>query len=230
MASTSAVSMAIMPLTNKPTTNMFFNPLTIKVSSSKTLLAAPCKRMVVRSSLKEKAVTAMTAAALTASMVVPDVAQAAASGVTPSLNNFLLSIGAGGVVLAGILGAIIGVSNFDPVKRDLMRRLMEGEAYQLMGNAGIQFDGKTMQMFQKSFVQVQNLLDHNRVLINEINQNHESKVPDNLSRNVGLIRELNNNIRRVVHLYSDLSSNLSKDSEGDSRLDAKALHKRIRPA
>ncbi|RQW14432.1 Photosystem II reaction center X protein [Rhodobacteraceae bacterium CH30] len=36
---------------------------------------------------------------------------------TPSLNNFLLSIGAGGVVLAGILGAIIGVSNFDPVKR-----------------------------------------------------------------------------------------------------------------
>nr|GEU57478.1 photosystem II PsbX [Tanacetum cinerariifolium] len=110
------VSMAIMPLTNKPTTNMFFNPLTIKVSSSKTLLA--CKRMmVVKSSMKEKAVTAMTAAALTASMMVPDVAQAAASGVTPSLNNFLLSIGAGGVVLAGILGAIIGVSNFDPVKR-----------------------------------------------------------------------------------------------------------------
>lgn len=66
--------------------------------------------------MKEKAMTAMTAAALTASMVVPDVAQAA-SGVTPSLNNFLLSIGAGGVVLAGILGAIIGVSNFDPVKR-----------------------------------------------------------------------------------------------------------------
>nr|GEU57479.1 protein ELF4-LIKE 3 [Tanacetum cinerariifolium] len=100
---------------------------------------------------------------------------------------------------------------------------MEGEA--------IQFDGKTMKMFQKSFVQVQNLLDHNRVLIDEINQNHESKVPDNLSRNVSLIRELNNNIRRVVHLYSDLSSNLSKESEGDSRLDAaKALHKRIRPA
>ncbi|PWA83774.1 photosystem II PsbX [Artemisia annua] len=116
MASTSAVSMA-MPLTNNTAlpTNKFFNPLTIKVSS-KTLLGAPCKRLVVRNSVKEKAVTAMTAAALTASMVVPDVAQAA-SGVTPSLNNFLLSIGAGGVVLAGILGAIIGVSNFDPVKR-----------------------------------------------------------------------------------------------------------------
>ncbi|PWA96994.1 hypothetical protein CTI12_AA033930 [Artemisia annua] len=114
-----------------------------------------------------------------------------------------------------------------------MRRLMEGEAYQLMGNAGFQLDGKALQMFQKSFLQVQSLLDHNRILINEINQNHDSKIPDNLSRNVGLIRELNNNIRRVVDLYSDLSSNLSKDvnsSESDSRLDAKALHKRIRPA
>lgn len=117
MASTSAVSMS-MPLTHKTTlpTTTIFNPLTLKVSSSKTLIS-PCKKLVVvKSSLKENAVTAITAAALTASMVVPEVAQAA-SGVTPSLNNFLLSIGAGTVVLAGILGAIIGVSNFDPVKR-----------------------------------------------------------------------------------------------------------------
>ncbi|XP_021980884.1 uncharacterized protein LOC110877033 [Helianthus annuus] len=114
MASTCAVSMA-MPLTNKTTiTTSFFNPLmsTLKAnSSSKTT-----KRMVVKSSLKENAVTALTAAVLTASMVVPEAAQAASS-LTPSLNNFLLSIGAGGVVLGGILGAIIGVSNFDPVKR-----------------------------------------------------------------------------------------------------------------
>ncbi|XP_076924569.1 uncharacterized protein LOC143587061 [Bidens hawaiensis] len=117
MASTSAVSMA-MPLTHKttlpPTTSSFFNPLTIRVSSSSKM--TPCKRLVVKSSLKENTVTALTAAVLTASMVVPEVAQAA-SGVTPSMNNFLLSIGAGGVVLGGILGAIIGVSNFDPVKR-----------------------------------------------------------------------------------------------------------------
>ncbi|KAI3805699.1 hypothetical protein L1987_28302 [Smallanthus sonchifolius] len=110
MASTSALSMA-MPLTHKTTTNSFFNPLTLRVSSSNTP-----KRLVVKSSMKENTVTALTAAVLTASMVVPEVAQAA-SGVTPSLNNFLLSIGAGGVVLGGILGAIIGVSNFDPVKR-----------------------------------------------------------------------------------------------------------------
>ncbi|KAJ0881963.1 putative protein EARLY FLOWERING 4 [Helianthus annuus] len=99
------------------------------------------------------------------------------------------------------------------------------------GNGGGELDGKVLQTFQKSFVQVQNILDQNRLLINEINQNHESKVPDNLSRNVGLIRELNNNIKKVVHLYSDLSSNFSKSvdvnsSEGDSRSDAK---KRTRP-
>ncbi|KAL8265569.1 hypothetical protein R6Q59_023699 [Mikania micrantha] len=116
MASTSVASMA-MPLTHKttlPPTNSFFNPLTL--SSSKTLQAAPSKRLVIKSSIKENTVTALTAAVLTASMVVPEVAQAA-SGVTPSLNNFLLSIVAGGVVLGGILGAIIGVANFDPVKR-----------------------------------------------------------------------------------------------------------------
>ncbi|NBH29358.1 Photosystem II reaction center X protein [Clostridiaceae bacterium] len=49
-------------------------------------------------------------------MIVPDVAEAA-SGVSPSLKNFLLSIVAGGVVLTAIVGAVIGVSNFDPVKR-----------------------------------------------------------------------------------------------------------------
>ncbi|KAJ0959392.1 putative protein EARLY FLOWERING 4 [Helianthus annuus] len=99
-------------------------------------------------------------------------------------------------------------------------------------------EGKGMQAFEKSFVQVQSILDQNRVLINEINQNHESKIPDNLGRNVGLIRELNNNIRKVVDLYSHLSSNFSKNMDavvqvqGDSRLAAAAaanmMHKRTR--
>ncbi|GAB2286965.1 hypothetical protein Dimus_021353 [Dionaea muscipula] len=89
--------------------------------SSKQPAAAnsrPGRRLQVHASFKEKAVTGLTAAALTASMVVPQVAEAAAgSGVSPSLKNFLLSIGAGGVVLAVIGGAVIGVSYFDPVKR-----------------------------------------------------------------------------------------------------------------
>lgn len=65
------------------------------------------------------------------------------------------------------------------------------------------FDNKVSLIFRRSFVQVQNILNQNRLLISEINQNHESKIPDDLSRNAGLIRELNN-IRRVVDLYSDL--------------------------
>ncbi|CAN7015527.1 unnamed protein product [Brassica rapa subsp. trilocularis] len=37
-----------------------------------------------------------------------------------------------------------------------------------------------LQSFQKSFVNVQDILDQNRLLINEINQNHESNQPENL--------------------------------------------------
>lgn len=61
-----------------------------------------------------QAIAGLTAAALTYSMIVPAVAEAA---VSPSLKNFLLSIVAGGVVLSAIVGAVVGVSNFDPVKR-----------------------------------------------------------------------------------------------------------------
>ncbi|KAK9923725.1 hypothetical protein M0R45_032126 [Rubus argutus] len=112
---------------------------------------------------------------------------------------------------------------------------MEGGIYTGIGN-GTELDSKVVQTFQKSFVQVQDILDQNRLLINEINQNHESKIPDNLSRNVGLIRELNNNIRRVVDLYADLSSNFSRSmeasSEGESagtlKSDGKSSEKRIR--
>ncbi|PKA47165.1 Protein ELF4-LIKE 3 [Apostasia shenzhenica] len=113
---------------------------------------------------------------------------------------------------------------------------MEGNAFSRGGN-GAQSESKMVQNFQKSFVQVQSILDQNRLLINEINQNHESKIPDNLNRNVGLIRELNNNIRRVVDLYSDLSASFTKSldssssdgisSEGTMRSEGK---KRIRSA
>uniref|UniRef100_A0ACD5X639 Uncharacterized protein n=1 Tax=Avena sativa TaxID=4498 RepID=A0ACD5X639_AVESA len=113
---------------------------------------------------------------------------------------------------------------------------MEGESFSGMGNGGgggggagghhhqqQVVDGKLIQTFHKSFVQVQSILDQNRMLISEINQNHESRAPDSLTRNVGLIRELNNNIRRVVGLYADLSASFAHrgamdgaSSEGDS--------------
>ncbi|KAK8331217.1 hypothetical protein V6Z12_A10G059400 [Gossypium hirsutum] len=97
---------------------------------------------------------------------------------------------------------------------------MEGDVFSGFSN-GTQIDGKVLQTFQKSFVQVQDILDQNRLLINEINQNHESKIPNNLSRNVGLIKELNNNIRRV--------SSEGDSSAGTFKSDGKATsQKRIR--
>nr|GMD87378.1 Photosystem II PsbX [Ipomoea batatas] len=91
----------------------FFNPLPARPSKS-VVCSRSGKRLQISASLKEKAITGLTAAALTASMLVPEAAEAA---VSPSLKNFLLSIVAGGVVVAVIVGAVIGVSNFDPVKR-----------------------------------------------------------------------------------------------------------------
>ncbi|GMJ15718.1 photosystem II subunit X [Hibiscus trionum] len=123
MASTSAVSMAL-PLTRAtqnrvaPSSEAFFKPLPVKPSRAVSTVTRPNGKLQVKasSSFREKAVTGLTAAALTTSMMIPEVAQAA-DGVTPSLKNFLLSIAAGGVVVVAIIGVVIGVSNFDPVKR-----------------------------------------------------------------------------------------------------------------
>lgn len=105
------------PLTNGshrmlPSSDAFVKPLLLVVRPSRAVGASA--KFQVTASLKEKAVAAATTAALMASMVVPEAAEAA---VSPSLKNFLLSIVAGGVVLGVIVGAVIGVSNFDPVKR-----------------------------------------------------------------------------------------------------------------
>ncbi|KAL0017681.1 hypothetical protein SO802_004750 [Lithocarpus litseifolius] len=121
---TSSVLMA-MPLTsaahnklNQPCSEFFFKPLPIIPSKKATYVKPKSKgRLQVQASLKDQVVTGLTAAALTASMVIPEVAEAAGPGVSPSLENFLLSIVAGGVVLAVIVGAVVGVANFDPVKR-----------------------------------------------------------------------------------------------------------------
>ena len=68
-------------------------------------------------SVQEKLTAGLTAAAVAAALVLPEVAEAASPGLSPSLKNFLLSIVSGGVVFAGIAGAVVAVSNFDPVKR-----------------------------------------------------------------------------------------------------------------
>ncbi|CAB4272320.1 unnamed protein product [Prunus armeniaca] len=129
----------------------------------------------------------------------------------------------------------INTKLFSAIELWLTYTLVPDSGKQGIGN-GTQLDTKVVQTFQKSFVQVQDILDQNRLLINEINQNHESKIPDNLSRNVGLIRELNSNIRRVVDLYADLSSSFSRSMEASSeaesggtlKSDGKSSEKRIR--
>lgn len=97
----------------------FFNPMRLspKATTSPSMKSSKRIIQVPQASLKEKAVTGLTAVALTAALLVPDVAEAAQPGLSPSLKNFLLSIVSGGVVLAALVGAVIGVSNFDPVKR-----------------------------------------------------------------------------------------------------------------
>jgi len=74
------------------------------------------RKMSVRASAqKEAALPVAVMAAAGAVLANPLAAQAA---VTPSLQNFLYSLLAGGTVLAVIAGAITVVSNFDPVSRE----------------------------------------------------------------------------------------------------------------
>lgn len=72
---------------------------------------------VVMSAKKEQDFVGPTAIALLAAAVLPEIAEAAQPGVSPSLNNLIGSIIAGGVVLGGIGVAVAGVAVFDPVKR-----------------------------------------------------------------------------------------------------------------
>lgn len=60
------------------------------------------------------------------------------------------------------------------------------------------------------FNHVQAILDQNRILINEIKQNHESRDADGLMRNCNLIRELNSNMAKVVKIYGEISHTFVK--------------------
>ncbi|GBG83752.1 hypothetical protein CBR_g37553 [Chara braunii] len=58
-----------------------------------------------------------TSLALVAAAVLPEMAEAASPGVSPSLKNLLLSVLAGGSVLAVIGVGVAGLASFDPVSR-----------------------------------------------------------------------------------------------------------------
>ncbi|MCO5575977.1 hypothetical protein L7F22_029784 [Adiantum nelumboides] len=73
--------------------------------------------LLIADGKKEISIAAPAALAVLAAAIIPDMAEAVAPGVSPSLKNLLLSVVAGGVVLVAIGGAVAAVSTFDPVKR-----------------------------------------------------------------------------------------------------------------
>ncbi|KMT18209.1 hypothetical protein BVRB_2g023800 [Beta vulgaris subsp. vulgaris] len=70
-------------------------------------------------------------------------------------------------------------------------------------------DHESWNAFADSFSQVQTVLDRNRLLIQQANENHQSRMPDNMVKNVAIIQELNGNITKVASIYADLSTNFS---------------------
>ncbi|XP_078433103.1 uncharacterized protein LOC144704531 [Wolffia australiana] len=91
----------------------------VRISGGAARRARPAA--AAKAAMGEKAAAGLTAAAVAAvaaAFIVPEIAEAAQPGVSSSLKNFLLSIASGGLVLGVILGAVIAVSNFDPVKRN----------------------------------------------------------------------------------------------------------------
>ncbi|KAK3407867.1 protein EARLY FLOWERING 4-like [Eucalyptus grandis] len=73
----------------------------------------------------------------------------------------------------------------------------------------VECDPEVWEMFNKNFRQVQTLLDRNRSLIRQVNDNHQSKSAKNMVKNEALIHEINQNISKVVSLYPDLSTDFS---------------------
>ncbi|CAM8961769.1 unnamed protein product [Rhodiola kirilowii] len=72
-----------------------------------------------------------------------------------------------------------------------------------------QEDDEVWNSFNDGFRQVQSLLDRNRILIQQVNENHRSKIAENMVKNVALIQEMNANISNIVCIYSDLSNDFS---------------------
>jgi len=94
--------------------------LSAHVQTRRAGLARPAARrpVVVRASAHQQNKAAVMQAALIASVgAALSSPLAAEAAVTPSLNNFLLSLVAGGTVLVVIAGGITLISNFDPVNR-----------------------------------------------------------------------------------------------------------------
>ncbi|XP_020220204.1 protein EARLY FLOWERING 4 [Cajanus cajan] len=82
-------------------------------------------------------------------------------------------------------------------------------------------DPEAWATLNKGFRQVQSVLDRNRLLIQQVNENQQSRMHDNMVKNVSLIQELNGNISKVVSLYSDLNTNFTNVCQHRSKNSSK---------
>ncbi|PON85490.1 hypothetical protein TorRG33x02_187700 [Trema orientale] len=102
--------------------------------------------------------------------------------------------------------AIKASKNNNNNKNKKSKRRLNGEAEE---EEEEECDDEAWDTLSRGFKQAQSVLDQNRALIQQVNDNHRSKVPDNLAENVSLIRQINGNISKVISIYSDLSVNFS---------------------
>ncbi|CAL0320321.1 unnamed protein product [Lupinus luteus] len=77
-------------------------------------------------------------------------------------------------------------------------------------------DHEVWATLNNSFRKVQSVLDRNRHLIQQVNENQQSRMHDNMVKNVSLIQELNCNINKVASIYTDLNSNFTNTCSNNS--------------
>ncbi|KAJ6948258.1 protein EARLY FLOWERING 4-like [Populus alba x Populus x berolinensis] len=86
------------------------------------------------------------------------------------------------------------------------KRVKDGGADAKNAEEDEECDVEAWDTLSKSFKQVQSVLDRNRDLIQQVNANHQSKIPDNLVKNVSLIREINGNISKDDELKAGFTA------------------------
>ncbi|OIT37900.1 protein early flowering 4, partial [Nicotiana attenuata] len=70
-------------------------------------------------------------------------------------------------------------------------------------------DSEMWNSFSNNYRQVQSVLDRNELLIQQVNENHQSRSHDSMVQNVGLLQELIGYISKVASLYSDFNTDFT---------------------
>jgi hypothetical protein len=76
--------------------------------------------------------------------------------------------------------------------------------------------GKAVQALERIYGEVQELLERNRMIIQEIGEIHEAHETGGLNRDTTLLREFNSNTALIMEIYSDISSSFSLSLAKDS--------------